>query len=49
MNKGDLIKCHDTDDLIKTMRDLARAGIDTDFYYEKEGFWLEVIGGTEDD
>ena len=42
---GDAIKCHDEDDLIETMKDLAEYGIETDFVYEKageKGLWLEI-------
>ena len=42
---GDAIKCHDADDLIETMKDLAESGIETDFVYEKageKGLWLEI-------
>ena len=42
---GDTIKCHDKDDLIKTMTELAKCGIVTDFLYEKDGqngLWLVV-------
>ena len=45
MNVGDTIKCHDEDDMIRAMTELAREGIETDFVYEKDGkkgFWLEV-------
>ena len=43
---GDTIKCHDADDLINTMKDLAQEGIETDFVYEKDGqkgLWLEIV------
>ena len=42
---GDTIKCHDTDDLINTMTELAKCDIVTDFLYEKDGekvLWLVV-------
>ena len=42
---GDTIKCHDKDDLIKTMTELAKCDIVTDFLYEKDGehgLWLVV-------
>ena len=45
MKEGDTIKCHDADDMIRAMTELAREGIETDFVYEKDGkkgFWLEV-------
>lgn len=47
MKKGDLIGCRDADDMIKTMTELAKHGIETDFRYGtkdgKLGLWLEVI------
>lgn len=45
MRVGDTIKCNDADDLIKTMTELAKEGIETDFVYEKDrmkGLWLEI-------
>lgn len=42
---GDTIKCHDADDLINAMQELAQEGIETDFVYEmdgKKGFWLVI-------
>ena len=42
---GDKIKFHDKDDLIKTMTELAKCDIETDFMYEKDGengLWLVV-------
>ena len=33
MNIGDTITCHDTADLIKTMIECAKSGIETDFEY----------------
>lgn len=42
---GDTIQCGDTDDVVKTMKDLAKDGVETDFLYEKDGvqgLWLEV-------
>ena len=45
MKVGDMIKCHDADDMITTMIELAKEGIQTDFVYEKDGkvgFWLVV-------
>lgn len=44
---GDTIKCSDADDMVDTMEELTKSGINTDFVYKKdgkEGFWLEVIG-----
>jgi hypothetical protein len=43
---GNTIKCADKEDCIKTMTDLAKEDIVTDFLYEKDGeqgLWLEVI------
>lgn len=42
---GDTIQCHDADDMIRTMTELAKENITTDFLYEKDGkqgFWLVV-------
>lgn len=33
LKAGDTITCHDTDDLIKTMIECAKSGIETDFDY----------------
>lgn len=44
---GDTIKCHDPDDMIDTMNELVKSGVETDFPYKKdgkEGFWLTVTG-----
>lgn len=46
LNVGDTIKCANTEDLITTMYELSKNGIETDFLYEKNGecgLWLEVI------
>ena len=46
MNVGDTIKCHDADEMIYIMRELAKDGIETEFGYEKDGkkgLWLEVV------
>lgn len=46
MKKGDTIECHDADDMIEIMTELAKHGIEADFVYEKKGkpgLWLEVI------
>lgn len=37
LHKGDTIKCHSADDMVKTMQDLSKEGIETDFLYEKDG------------
>lgn len=42
---GDYIQCHDPEDMIDTMTDLAQEDIETDFVYERDGvrgLWLEV-------
>lgn len=47
LQKGDTIKCANADDMINTMNELTKEGIDTDFLYEKDGvkgLWLEVKG-----
>lgn len=44
---GDTIKSHDPDDMIDTMNELVKSGVETDFLYKKdgkEGFWLTVTG-----
>ena len=43
---GDMIKCHDPEDMVDTMTELAAEDIETDSVYErdgKKGYWLEVI------
>lgn len=42
---GDTIKCYNADDMIRTMHELAKENITTDFMYEKDGvkgLWLVV-------
>ena len=42
---GDTIQCHDADDMIRTMTELEKENITTDFLYEKDGIkglWLVV-------
>lgn len=48
MNIGDTIQCADTDDLIKTMMDCARSGIETDFDYNEVKPRLIVTAVKED-
>lgn len=36
MKIGDTIQCHDKDDLINTMIECARSGIETDFNYDDD-------------
>lgn len=41
----DTIKFHDADDMIRTMKELEKENITTDFMYEKDGIkglWLVV-------
>ena len=33
---GDTIKCHDPDDMIDTMNELVKSGVETDFMYKKD-------------
>lgn len=45
MNVGDTIQCSDKADMVETMYQLNREGIETDFMFEKDGvkgLWLEV-------
>lgn len=51
LKKGDTIKCHDKDEMVKIMMALAREDIETDFLYEKDGqrgLWLIVTKGEND-
>ena len=44
---GDTIQCQDADDMIRTMTELGKENITTDFMYEKDGkqgLWLVVEG-----
>lgn len=44
---GDIIQAANAEDLIGTMCELQKTGIQTDFMYErdgKEGLWLEIVG-----
>lgn len=46
MKVGDTIKCRNKADMVETMYQLQREGIETDFMYEKDGvkgLWLEVL------
>jgi len=50
IKKGDTIQCYDADDMVETMTDLLKYGIDTDFRYElngEKGFWLIVTKGEK--
>lgn len=42
LKSGDTIKCSDAEDMIKTMNELEKYDIQTDFLYEK-GYWLEIL------
>ena len=42
---GDTIKCHDKEEMVTLMTELAKENITTDFMYEKDGkkgLWLVV-------
>ena len=42
---GDTIQCHDAEDMIRTMQELEKENITTEFMYEKDGkqgLWLVV-------
>lgn len=46
LKSGDTIKCSDAEDMIKTMNELEKENIHTDFLYEKDvekGYWLEIL------
>lgn len=46
MNIGDTIQCNNAEDVINTMLELSKSGIETDVLYEKDGakgLWLKVI------
>lgn len=46
MNIGDTIQCNNAEDVINTMLELSKSGIETDLLYEKDGvkgLWLEII------
>lgn len=49
MNIGDTIRCHDLDDLINTMIECARSGIETDFDYSEDKPRLIVTAITEEE
>ena len=49
---GDVIYCHDADDMIRTSKELANSNIETDFLYEhkgEKGYFLEVTKGEYDE
>jgi hypothetical protein len=51
MKVGDTIECRDKADMVETMYQLQREGIETDFVYEldgKKGLWLEVVKVIKD-
>ncbi len=44
---GDTIQCADSDDMVNTMHELQRGGVETDFLFEldgQKGLWLKVTG-----
>ena len=46
LKSGDTIKYSDEEDMIKTMNELEKYDIQTDFLYEKDGekgYWLEIL------
>ena len=46
MNIGDTIQCNNAEDVINTMLELSKSGIETDLLYEKDGvkgLWLEIV------
>lgn len=45
---GDTIKCRDKDDLVDTMQKLLKAGVETDFLYEKKRKARLVVRSVED-
>lgn len=49
MNIGDTITCHDTEDLIKTMIECAKSGIETDFDYSEDKPRLIVTAIKEEE
>lgn len=51
MKVGDTMECANAADMIETMYELNRAGIETDFLYErdgKKGLYLQVVKVTEE-
>jgi hypothetical protein len=49
---GDIIYCHDVEDMIHTSEELANSDIETDFLYERDGekgYFLEVTKGEYDE
>lgn len=49
LKAGDTITCHDKDDLIDTMFELAKSGIETDFYYSEDKPRLIVTAIKEEE
>lgn len=49
MNIGDTIRCCDLDDLINTMIECARSGVETDFDYSEDKPRLIVTAITEEE
>lgn len=51
MKVGDFITCADAEDLIHTMQELAKNGVDTDFNYDVPNAYrlevLKVTGGKD--
>lgn len=45
IQKGDFIRCHDKDDMVKVFTEMSKLGYELEFVYEKDGekgLWLEV-------
>lgn len=48
---GDTIQCYNAEDCIRTMQELSKEGIMTEFLHEKDGetgLWLEIEKVMED-
>lgn len=51
LQPGDMIKCHNKNDMIDTSVGLAQVNVQTDFRYEHDGvkgFWL-IVTEVEDE
>lgn len=49
LRAGDMIFCHDKDDMVRTMNNLARLGIQTGFVYEYQGKKVLALEVKEDE
>lgn len=43
LKKGDTIQCASADDMIESMTNLAKEGIETDFVYKKMVRWVSGL------